>query len=220
MSNRLRMLAPATLLLGVLGAIGPAHAATVTVGNPGFEDPAVPSAPYWLPGATDWTVASAGVYNPVSGTLTPQSQVAWANGSASAPGTLTQTLPVPVTVNTRYTLMVDVGWRSDVATAYPTFPGFTVELLAGSSVLASETSTQAPPAGQLMPFTLVYDVLPGNPLVGEALGIRLGTSGIQVNFDNVALDASPVPLPAPLVLLGSAIGLATSLFGRRRQKAA
>ena len=217
----LPLLARVTLLFCALGALAPAHATSVTVVNPGFEDPAVASEPYWLSSAPGWTIAgAAGTFNPVAGELTPVSQVAWSNGEAGS-GTLTQApLSAQVTADTRYTLTVDIGWRMDVPPLFPPFPGFTVELLAGTSVLASQPSMQAPTPGQFLLYTLVYDVLPGNPLIGEALGIRLGANGVQVNFDNVALDASPVPLPAPLVLLGSAIGLATSLFGRRRQKAA
>jgi hypothetical protein len=219
MPNRLTFLARATLMMSALGVFASAHSATVPVNNPGFEEPAQ-AVGGWADSATHWSVSQAGVYNPPEGVLTPLGQVAWANGSKASPAILSQGLSAQVAASTRYTLTVDVGWRSDVASSNPTFPGFSVELLAGASVLASAAGTEAPTPGQFSPFTLVYDVLTDNLLIGEALGIRLVSYGPQVNFDNVALDASPVPVPAPLVLLGSALGLATTLFGRRRQKAA
>jgi hypothetical protein len=56
-------------------------------------------------------------------------------------GTITQTLTATLRTNTNYTLQFSIGSRADQA-----FAGYRVELLAGSTVLASDSSL-SPPTG-------------------------------------------------------------------------
>jgi hypothetical protein len=83
-------------------------------------------------------------------------------------------------------LRLQVGRRLD----FTNFPGFTVELRAGNSVLASANQTMVPlPApGQFVPLTLSFTT-PSSVPQGQNLEIRLKSAGPQTNFDNVTLDA-------------------------------
>ena len=67
--------------------------------------------------------------------------------------------------------------------------------------------------------SLSFDTLAGSALIGQALGIRIGddrAGGGQFDFDNVRLTEtiSAVPLPLPVVLLGSALA---GMFAVRRR---
>jgi len=107
---------------------------------------------------------------------------------------------------------VDVGDRID----WDTFPGYSVALLAGSTVLASESSLM--PNNGWLTSTVNYTALAGNPLLGTALTILLTTGGTQVNFDNVRLDVSPVPEPETYALLLAGLGLVGFAVRRRHPR--
>jgi len=47
------------------------------------------------------------------------------------------------------------------------------------------------------------------------LGIELISNGIQTDFDNVTLSATPVPEPGTLALLATGLGLMFFIFRRR-----
>src|SRR5262249_54106074 len=102
-------------------------------------------------------------------------------GNENGNGTMTQTLGVTLQPNTSYTLGFSVGSRADFV-----FAGYSVELLAGSTTLATESSL-VPPAGTFATGRLVFLSTNANPsLLGQALGIRL-TSGGRGNagFDKI-----------------------------------
>jgi hypothetical protein len=111
-------------------------------------------------------------------------------GSANAAlgdGVLVQTLGATLQPNTTYTLAFFVGSRTDVV-----FGGYNVELLAGSTTLAADSSL-APPSGTFVMGRVVYSSSGANPaLLGQALGIRLtGRGSGQAEFDKISLDATP-----------------------------
>lgn len=184
----------------------PAHAALVNVANHSFEDQVLADGVNVV-GIAGWGNSSGGVFNPTTASFTTVPDgvnTAWLNG-----GSATQTLVTALTANTAYTLMVDVGDRNDWAT----FPGYSVALLAGNTVLASESSLT--PNNGWLTSTVNYSAFAGNPLLGSALTIRLTSNGTQVNFDNVRLDVSPIPEPETYALMLAGLGLVGFAVCRR-----
>ncbi|MFM9958609.1 MAG: GC-type dockerin domain-anchored protein [Phycisphaerales bacterium] len=128
---------------------------------------------------------------------------------------LAQTVAATLQPGNRYTLRVDVGNIASGTSVPPNavqffnldgFPGYRVDLLAGGVVIASDNNTLASsiPEGEWRESVVTFDAPPGHPLLGTPLRIRLvnlnipGTAqapGIEVDFDNVRLDASPTPPP-------------------------
>jgi hypothetical protein len=163
------------------------HAAPISITNPSFEQPSVPKGSYTIEKITGWSVintSSSGVFNPSStsfNSVPDGSQTLYSNGA-----TVFQQLPATLAPNTTYTLRLQVGRRLD----YTNFPGFTVELRAGNTVIASANQTMVPlPApGKFVPLTLSFTT-PSNVPQGQKLEIRLKSVGAQTNFDNVKLDA-------------------------------
>ncbi|MCB1744872.1 MAG: hypothetical protein KDK91_31185 [Gammaproteobacteria bacterium] len=151
---------------------------------------------------------------------------------------ITQELSALLTANTRYTLQVDIGNIASGTGSPPFdafgffdlrgFPGYRTELLAGGIVIAFDDNSLGGslPDGTFATSTLQVDIGATHAQLGAALEIRLinlnipGTAdapGIEVDFDNVRLDASPVPLPGAVYLLGSVLLLPLLRTRRRRQ---
>jgi len=163
------------------------HAAPIPITNPSFEEPALAKGSFTIENITGWSVirnGNPGVFNPSSTSfqfVPDGNQTLYSNGS-----TVFQQLPTTLAPNTTYTLRLQVGRRLD----YTNFPGFTVELRAGNTVLASANQTMVPlPApGEFMPLTLSYTT-PDSVPQGQNLEIRLISAGPQTNFDKVTLEA-------------------------------
>jgi hypothetical protein len=124
---------------------------------------------------------------------------------------LVQTLGATLAADTTYTLEVEVG---NIASGFAVsgeffpldgFPGYRVELLAGGVVVASDDNTLAGtiPEGEFATSTVVL-VTDGAPAqLGLPLGVRLvnlnvvdpafPASDLEVDFDDVLLDATPNP---------------------------
>jgi len=191
----------------------PTYGALITVQNFSFEAPDVADGAFTAGVITGWTAPNtAGVYDPPAGILTPTNgtQTAYSNS-----GTIAQILAGNVlTANTVYTLLVDVGDRTDTVV-----PTYTVGLYAGGNLLAQDNNSLEPINGFLT-STVAFTALAGDPRLGGTLEIRLFSNDVQTNFDNVRLDATArvaaVPEPATLALLG--ITLAALSFTRRRKK--
>jgi hypothetical protein len=200
------------LSLGVVAA--PAHGAIVPVVNPSFESPT--TADFTSGVITGWTLSAPfdqGVFRP---SAFPSAGMGTTSGTQTAflnQGFISQTLPSVLTVNNAYTLRVDVGDRADLP-----FPGYAVQLFAGTTLLAQESALV--PNNGFLTSTVTFTALPGNLAIGQALQIRLVSNGVQVNFDNVRLDAvdiAAIPLPASAAIWGlGALGLG---LGYRRRKA-
>ncbi len=163
------------------------HAAPIPITNPSFEQPSLPKGSFTIENITGWSVirnGNPGVFNPSSTSfqsVPDGNQTLYSNGSTVFPQ-----LPTTLAPNTTYTLRLQVGRRLD----YTNFPGFTVELRAGNTVLASANQTMVPlPApGEFVPLTLSYTT-PSSVPQGQNLEIRLKSAGPQTNFDNVTLEA-------------------------------
>jgi hypothetical protein len=219
------------LLAGIALFAGPASASSITILNSSFElDTALPNsigaADRWISGSIiDWSVTGdTGAWHPSSfeypgggntnipaGNVPDGVNVAYSNG-----GLIAQTLGTALTNNTAYTLGVYVGHRAD---GY--WNHYTIELLAGGNVIASATDPVDPGAGNFGLATVSYAAGTADPNAGGLLGIEFLIDGVQVNFDDVTLEATSrgqaVPEPASLALLG--IGLAGLGLARRRKAA-
>lgn len=159
----------------------------------------------------------------------------YSNGdSGGAEYGVEQVLSTDLAANVLYTLSVAVGNIAS-GTGLPPFdglgfynldgfPGYRIELLAGGVVLAADDNgLTGISEGAFLTSTLQFSTTVGHAQVGSPLSIRLvnlhdsdvaGVRGLEVDFDDVRLDASPVPAPAPLWLIG---GLGLAMFASRRR---
>jgi hypothetical protein len=149
-----------------------------------------------------------------------------------------QQLAATVAPDTTYTLTVEVGDIDSATGLTPPydsffdlegFPGYRVQLLAvdgvgGETLLVEDDDSLTIPESFFATRTLVHTTGATPPQEGDALMIRLvsknepdvpGVDGLEVDFDDVRLDASPatsVPLPAAAAWVVFA-GLALSGWG-------
>jgi hypothetical protein len=124
-----------------------------------------------------------------------------------------QTLTATLQLRTRYTLTVEVGnIATGISVVQPYasfgnfdlrgFPGYRIDLLAGTTVIASDDDTLNPEEGEFL--TSTFDVVIGNGHDNEnsPLTIRLVNLNnqdindpiidLEVDFDDIRLDASPL----------------------------
>jgi hypothetical protein len=228
-------------MAGLTGALlmGSAHAALLEVTNPSFELPATP-ADSFITGAppTGWanygfieTFAGrdVGVLNPAGTLLYPNPVPDGSNvavvflltGGPTESG-IQQTLTDTLQAGLRYTLEVSVGNIAPVAGPwnFAGFPGYRVDLLAGGQVVATDNNTLLPGEGEFLESTVSVVVGADHLLLGQPLGIRLvsldGPNGIEVNFDNVRLNAVAVPEPATSGLATAGFLGVLAVWNRRR----
>lgn len=175
---------------------------------------------------------SVGLINPTNSTFFPGgapegslAAIVYLDGQqGNGEAGIQQTLSATLDLNMVYTLQVDVGnIASGMGSASSAdggnnfynlngFPGYRIDLLAGDVVLGSDTGASIG-EGSWVTRSVVVNVGASHAQAGEALSIRLVNlnqsdspdPGIEVDFDNVRLDA--VPEPTSTMLLGLA-GLA------------
>lgn len=139
---------------------------------------------------------------------------------------LVQTLSATLQTNTRYTLTVEVGNMAPDTSpnnpfAFTGFPGYRVDLLAGGQVIASDNNSLLPSEGTFLTSQFSLSIGASHVLAGQFLGIRLvnlnAAPGIEVNFDNVRLDATAIPEPATVAILFGVATLSLAVFRRSRK---
>lgn len=210
-----------------LFAVGSALGELLPIVNPGFEaNFAAPNTfPVLLPtgwtrydpqNIIDWSADALGVLNPTGSTFFPagapegnNAALVYISGDiGTGPVGLSQALPAVLSVDTRYTLTVEVGNIAS-GTGPPQFgffdldgfPGYAVQLLAGGVVVAEDHNSLFGqiPEGQFRTSVVALDVDAANPRLGQQLQVRLlnlnvaetaENPGIEVDFDHVRLDAS------------------------------
>ena len=174
-----------------------------------------------------------GIFNPpvgsypnAGGQATPTgadgAQVAFLfnNGGPAEMVSATQSLGETVVADRTYTLTAAIG-KFDPTQPYSpsTYAGYTLELLAGASVIASDSNSIEPPALEFQDAVAIAPAASIAPaLVGEPLTIRLGISATatdrSTHFDDIrltwsepaALPSLGVPGAAILALLVAALG--------------
>jgi hypothetical protein len=182
------------------------NSSTITVLNFSFESPAGPQGT--VAGVPDgWVPAnlnSYGVYNPAPGLYTnvvnnilpapaDGSQVLWIDSYNYVAQFLTNTL----VANQTYTLSGAIGNRADGYGIQLPEDYEYVYLLAGGTIIASNTDLPHPAPGSFLPWAISYTA-PASGLPSGPLEIRLGQiGGGEVHYDNLALtinQGSPPPV--------------------------
>lgn len=154
------------------------------------------------------------------------------SGNAGEYG-MVQTLAATLQANTSYTLSVEIG---NIASGTSVsndffeldgFPGYRVDLLAGGVVIAQDVNTLAGtiPEGEFATCTVLFTSGNAHAQLGQPLGIRLVNlnqidplftdSDLEVDFDNVQLDALAVPEPSAGVI--AVAGLLALGFSRLKK---
>lgn len=210
----------ATIAALICGAVLPTWAVDVAIANAGFEQVVLPCVPGMnciaLSNVAAWTgTGRFHTFRPSTGpggvfpAGVPEGvNVAGLGNIEVGRGVLVQTLGATLQPNTTYTLIFSVGSRADYV-----FAGYSAELLAGSTTLASDSSL-APPSGTFATGRIVYSSTAANPaLLGQALAIRLtGNGGGQADFDKISLDASPTIISSSASQIASGGGWKTTLI--------
>jgi hypothetical protein len=219
-----------------------ANAAMVLITNPSFEAPVTGAGTFsgtTTTGPMGWTVYNTGNTNNdrFFGVWNPTGTNTFLNGDAPdgvnvgvvflqnttniAEAGLRQTLSDTLQLNTTYTLTIEVGNFADDNPSdsfdFDGFPGYRIDLMAGSNILASDNNTLTPAEGIFETSNLSFTTGSSHADAGQALAIRLvnlNGTGTEVNFDDVRLDASPVPEPSTAIL--GAIGMICGLLKRNR----
>lgn len=176
----------------------PPAGANIGVLNPGVAADYAPDPPFFTFGAPEGDNAV----------------LLYTNGDAGgAEYGVEQTLAPVLEPNTTYTLSVEVGnIGSGTALLEPFasfgffdidgFPGYRIQLLAGGAMVAEVVDAVLPGERLWETSTLVFTTADSHPQMGQALGVRVanrnnpdvpGVTGIEVDFDDVRLDASAVP---------------------------
>ena len=153
----------------------------------------------------------------------------WLNGpqSGEAAG-IRQVLGTDLTANTRYTMQVSVGnigsgtGSNMVYYDLEGFPGYSVELWAGGVMIGRDYNTLVVPEREWRTSEVVFDsgmvVAPGQALEIRLVNLDLPNPtgrAIEVDFDNVRLEATSIPEASGLVLL--LLAGSTMLFSRGRK---
>ena len=205
-------------------------AVDVPIANPSFEQPFAndgtflttsPPTGWSAIGSVDFGFRTVGVLNPTTTTLyadpVPDGRnvgvVFLGTGVNNSPAGLVQNLSTTLQARTHYTLTVEVGnIANDTSPPHNSFefdgfPGYQIEFVAGTNVLACDDNTLLPGEGRFLSSTVQLSVADNHENVGEPISIRLinlnQAPGIEVNFDDLRLEAVPFPDPTISIVLQS-----------------
>ncbi|MFK5980374.1 MAG: VPLPA-CTERM sorting domain-containing protein [Rhizobiaceae bacterium] len=218
--NRFSTLVFTSAMVGCFAT--PASAISINVANHSFEGPVTGT--YAVIDPTGWTrydgTVASGVFRPSSYSASGAGFIAGVHGDQTAyssSGNFSQTLSEVLGVGT-YNLTVAAGFRDDYYT--PT-TDYTINLLAGGSTIATASNASNLHDGWSDIFATVT-ITSGNVLIGSPLGIQLvhSANNTQMNWDNVRLSLSVVPVPAALPLFGTGLAALGFLSWRRKRKKA
>jgi hypothetical protein len=118
--------------------------------------------------------------------------IAWSNG-----GAITQTVGATALAGRTYKLLVDVGFRYDLVSYGPNFP--TVSLIVGGNTVYATGITNLF-SGNWYDWTASYTATGSD--AGKPISIDLFSPGIQGDFDNVRLTATPLPSTWTMLIAG------------------
>lgn len=118
-------------------------------------------------------------------------------------GSITQTTAATVQLGVTYSLLVEVGRRTDLLGVG------SIHLVIGGSTLILGTGS-TPAVGGWSTYTATYTGLAGD--VGKSIGIALN-AGTQGDYDNVRLNNN-IPEPATWTLIGAGV---LALAARKRR---
>lgn len=109
-----------------------------------------------------------------------------------------QVLAATLAAEIEYTLLVEVGRRSD---GFP-MVDYAIRLVAGGIVLAEDADTLEPTPGTFETSVITFTASAGHPALGAPIEIHLlNIAGPQSNFDNVRIfggDGGPPGLPGDI----------------------
>jgi hapalindole H/12-epi-hapalindole U/12-epi-fischerindole U synthase len=208
--------------------ISTGYSASLLISNHSFEDPVTSAGTFITSnssGPSGWDIYGPTASNRQFGVLNPAMTTLYVGGmvpdganigvvfllGTAGEGGLQQTLSNTLQLNTAYTLTVEVGNIANDPNPphssfnFTGFPGYRIDLMAGGSVLASDNNGLSISDGAYATSTVSFTTGLSHLNSGENLRIRLvnlNGSGIEVNFDDVRLDAVAVPEPSSALLLG------------------
>ncbi len=162
------------------------EAQLITITNPSFEANALTNGSF-ITSASGWTTSgggSAGTFNPSTSNFTSGDGTDGANVGYTNNGSLTQVLSTNFDSSRSYSLLVDVGRRIEMPAV-----NYTVQLLAGGTVIATRTGTTGA-AGAWTTVALDVSGASFNALNGQPLSIVLSSDASQASWDNVRLRAT------------------------------
>lgn len=218
------------------------QAALLTVQNHSFENPATGNGTFVTSDTsapTGWSIYGTtmlgnrfyGVLNPAGTTLYTEPApdddnvgVVFLFTPGAGEGGLEQALNDNLELNTEYTLTVDVGNIANDPNPphssfnFSGFPGYRIELLAGGNVIAADNNSLSIAEGAFETSSVQFTTGDSHANAGQPLSIRLinlNGSGIEVNFDNVLLDAVAIPEPSTSSLFAGAFVMFFAFTKRR-----
>ncbi|MCU7882685.1 MAG: hypothetical protein KZQ82_00625 [Candidatus Thiodiazotropha sp. (ex Lucinoma annulata)] len=218
MNNRSLLLF--TVLLSVF-ALPQTHAATINLQNAGFEIPYLEDNMGTF-SITGWNVTNINSSDSGFGTHIENpyfssfysNQIEGRNVLTANRGEIvSQSISDLLESNSTYTLSVNIGSRGY---SLDTWNGYRVQLWADETLLAEDDTSLVPQERSFLTSVLMYTSSDSSEGLGGNLEVRLQSySSVDVVFDNVSLEVTPVPIPASIYLfMTGVIGL---LFRVRRE---
>ncbi len=202
MCKKLSYLISLVLVLAAMGTVS-AHQFAITIDNPGFEDPVLEEDGWTWIDVPGWTAVGGeapGVWhvtiNDFDPVIAPEGQnVLYTENAVGDGAGVAQVLTETFAAGADYTLTVEVG-----NSYYYYNGGYSVQLLAGGTVIAEDNDTLWPEYKTWATSTVAYTYdAADSGLVGQPLEIRLLNLGLDkdnppdntvgVEFDNVRLEA-------------------------------